>query len=204
MVVTLVAMSVASEGCWPAGFSLHPTDADSLYTLQRYIQDSPKFRRLRQFVAGESPFEEGNTESLFPMVRDLIEEVIMLADAVCATPFGLSQEPYARFNREEAKAIVLDDAGSMLQADALLVWGQGCRPCVMAGDPKESPTVPSYGEMRNGRVANMFSEFAKISQLVHVVRMGWPCFILNGQFGRGGFVARGAQRGGQRGGSRGY
>jgi len=172
------------------GFSLSATDADCLHTLHHHIQDSRKFEGLRQFVAGNTSFseiesntKEANTETPFEMVRGLLEDIIMLADAVCATPFGLSQAPYAKFNRTEAKGVVLDEAGAMLQADALLVWGRGCRPCIMAGDPRQlPPTVMTHGETRNGKVVNMFSEFAKLSQLEHVMRMGWPCFVLNVQF----------------------
>jgi superfamily I DNA and/or RNA helicase len=34
---------------------------------------------------------------------------------------------------------VLDEAGAMSKADAILVWGAECRPCAMAGDEKQLP-----------------------------------------------------------------
>lgn len=96
----------------------------------------------------------------------------MGADTVCHT-FRLELAPYVQLNCEVAKGVVLDEAVPMPQADALLVWGGGCRPCIMAGDPKQlPPVVVSLGEKRDGKVGNMFYHFVKVSQLEHVMKMG--------------------------------
>jgi len=58
----------------------------------------------------------------------------MMADAVSISSHTLSQYPYAEFNAKIAKSVVLE-AGVMLQADAILVWGRWRGPCATAGDP---------------------------------------------------------------------
>ena len=100
----------------------------------RSVETDRKFEGLRQFVAGKISFakvgdytpNDVHAETARQMVRLLLEDIVMAADALCATPFGLSQAPYAQPNREVAKAVVLVEARSMPQADALLVWGGGC------------------------------------------------------------------------------
>lgn len=45
----------------------------------------------------------------------------------------------------------------------------------MAGDAcQRPPIVMTHLEMRNGRCTNPFSDLARISQLEHVRRSGWP------------------------------
>lgn len=83
--------------------------------------------------------------------------IVESADAVFTTPHLAGEHPYDAANAS-ADAVILDDAQAMLQADAILAWGAGCRPCAMAGDPEQMPpTVMTCGEKRGGRCANMFS-----------------------------------------------
>lgn len=105
-------------------------------------------------------------------------KIIMQADAVCTTPHlaGDDQLPYYTYNRECAKAVVPEDAGAMHVADALQVWGPGCRPCVLGGDGQQVPAAIMGRELRNGLAANMFHEQARLSVLAKLERSGWPSF----------------------------
>src|SRR5262249_12976611 len=141
--------------------------------------------------AGEIDFDEveaktpkgARSDSAPALVRDLLIFIIQAARAVCTTPHASGDQVYAEFNAKKAKGVIMDEAGAMLQADALLVWGQGCRPCAKAGDPRQlPPTVMSHGEKREGRCANMFSDLARVSELEQERRSGWPCFVLNVQY----------------------
>ncbi|EAQ84087.1 hypothetical protein CHGG_10491 [Chaetomium globosum CBS 148.51] len=71
----------------------------------------------------------------------------------------------------------------MHEADALLVWGPGCRPCVLAGDERQlTPTVMRHGESRQGRIVNVYSHQSKASVLEKLRRSGWQRFILTTQY----------------------
>jgi len=172
-------------------FQLGAADPKCLHDLREHVTAGRHYEGLRKFTAGDISFSEVESctpdgamkDTSFQLVMGLIEDIIMMADAVCTTPFGSSQDLYQKFNNKVAKGIILDEAGAMLQADALLVWGPGCRPCAMAGDPRQlPPTVMTHNEFRDGKCANVFSELARVSQLEQVRRSGWPCFVLNVQF----------------------
>jgi hypothetical protein len=90
---------------------------------------------------------------------------------------------YAAFNKI-AKAVVLDDAGAVLQADALQVWDEGCRVCVLAGDEKQLPPkfmTMSKTDKKTGMATNSFAQLARVSVLEQLKRTGWPCFVLTQQ-----------------------
>lgn len=83
------------------------------------------------------------------VVRDLIAEVIASADAVCTTPYTSDEKVYELFKPTIARGVVLDEAGAMHQADAMQVWGPGCRPCVLAGDERQLPPAVMTDGQRN-------------------------------------------------------
>ncbi|SPN96528.1 uncharacterized protein DNG_00054 [Cephalotrichum gorgonifer] len=170
-------------------FSLAPSDPVHLHNLRQEFLTKAKYEGLRRFVAGGLPFRGGSASALdsairvpaFELVKELITAVIMGADAVCTTPLGSAEPVYSRYKEKVAKGIVLDDAGAMLQADALLVWGYGCRPCAMGGGPNQiTPAMATCGEVRGQKVVNMFSDLAKVSELEQLKRTGWPCFLIDG------------------------
>lgn len=144
---------------------------------------------LRLWLAGNISFSEiedktpsEKLEGSANLVRSLLARIVESADAVCTTPYTAAEHPFDKANAS-ADAVILDDAHAMLQADALLAWGAGCRPCAMAGDPEQMPpTVMTNGEKRNGRCANMFSQFARVSVLDQLRYTGWLCFPLDTQF----------------------
>jgi len=85
------------------GFSLAASDLEALRPLQCSVETDRKFEGLLPFVAGQISFAEVgdytpndvHAEPARQMVRRLLEDIVMAADAVCATPFGLNQAPYA-------------------------------------------------------------------------------------------------------------
>jgi len=166
-------------------FQLTADDPKCLHDLREQVVADALYEGLRKFAAGEISYDEfqSSTPAASQLILDLVKTIIMMADAVCTTPFCSSQDPYSKFNSNVAKGIILDEAGAMWQADALLVWGRGCRPCAMAGDPRQlPPVVMSHNEFRKGKCENAFSDLARVSQLEQVRRSGWPCFVLNVQF----------------------
>ncbi|ROT34490.1 hypothetical protein SODALDRAFT_353804 [Sodiomyces alkalinus F11] len=110
----------------------------------------------------------------------VMTSLVMRADVVCTTPFASTSAPYTRF-KTAARAVAMDEAGAMDRTDALIVWGNTCRPCVMAGDPKQlPPTVMSAGDVdAKGYHLNRFSEDGKISILEFALRSGWPMYALH-------------------------
>jgi len=161
--------------------------------------DPPQLQRLRTRLGemqGETwaKFREwldndGQNVS-FPMDGDLyncvsssIGSLVVHADAVCTTPLVSATKPWVDFNLQLANAVVLDEAGAMLQADALLVWGAGCRPCVMGGDPLQRPTVLSFGvRTADDHATNPFAFQMRTSILEFIQRSGYPCFVLNTEY----------------------
>ncbi|KAK0616014.1 hypothetical protein B0T17DRAFT_601884 [Bombardia bombarda] len=114
-------------------------------------------------------------------VKEVLGLVIMAANAVCTTPNVSGDEYHADYNRNGCQGyIVLDGAGAMLQADALLVWGYGFRPCLLAGDPNQVPSaIMTSGKTKNGRALNAFAQLGNISALKQIQRFSWPCFVLD-------------------------
>lgn len=74
-------------------------------------------------------------------------------------PHAAGDKRYADFNGT-AEAVVLDEAGSMLQPDTLLVWGNGLRPCFMVGDEKQ--VLPTDTRQH---LINPFASLSKVSVL---------------------------------------
>lgn len=143
---------------------------------------------MRRFVVGEIKFAEipGSDEGMntpagpdapispTKLLRTLLVSIVNAADAVCTTPHASWDRPYKAFN-EASDAAILDEAGAMCKADALIVWGTQCRPCVMAGDEKQlAPLI-----MNPNR--NRFAAEGRTSILEHLKRSGYPCLILTEQ-----------------------
>lgn len=106
--------------------------------------------------------------------RALIIRVLSIADFVCTTPYA-SQYRWFKHVAEAADAIVLDEAGAMCMADALMVWGTQCRPCAMAGDERQ--LAPAVME----RERNRFCDQAAVSVLEHFQKTSNATFVLTRQ-----------------------
>jgi hypothetical protein len=172
------------------GYELAETDPQQLHDLRKEFLEKAHYDTLRLWLKGEldSGFRgqrDGTLDTRSPceIAEELMVQIINKANAVCSTPHLASQPPYRLYNMDVAKGVVLDEAGAMHEADALLVWGPGCRPCVLAGDGRQLlPAVFTHGERRQGRIVNVYSNQSKVSVLEKLRRSGWPCFILTTQY----------------------
>lgn len=159
-----------------------------LAEIKKCIREDPKYEGLCVWVDSKdsldiSTIHGGGTRAVEELVLDLLTRVVLAADVVLTTPHASGDSQYAAFNKT-AKAVVLDEAGAMLQADALQVWGEGCRVCVLAGDEKQlQPTVMTIHktDKKTGMATNSFAQLARVSVLEHLKRTGWPCFVLTRQ-----------------------
>lgn len=163
-------------------------DPYALVSLRNQVRKTMLFAELDsytrqqkqgQFTAKQlSQTPEVNRSELYKVMAHLVRR----ADVVCTTPFTSTSEPYTRF-KAAVPAVVMDEAGAMDRTDALIVWGNRSRPCVMAGDPKQlPPTVMSASDVdRNGHPLNRFSEDGRISILEFALRSGWPMYALHTQ-----------------------
>ena len=178
------------------GYELAVEDPESLHLMRVKYLTEPRYHNLRQFVRGvlgfyasqpSAPDCKETLEEAWKAANHLLSAIVLEADAVCTTPYLSRQTPYSYYNQDHARGVVLDEAGAMSVADAVMVMGFGCRPVVLAGEGGSLPLpVSTHGQTRDGRIVNMFSQQAKISVLIKLQRSGWPCFILTNQDGRGG------------------
>jgi hypothetical protein len=172
------------------GYELAEIDPQQLHDLRKEFLRKAHYDTLRLWLEGKlhSDFREQrdgtlDTRSPCGIAEELMVQIIMRANAVCSTPHLASQSPYRLYNKDQAKGVVLDEAGAMHQSDALLVWGPGCRPCVLAGDQRQLlPMVMTHGERRQGQIINVYSHQGKVSVLEKLRRSGWPSFILTTQY----------------------
>jgi len=164
------------------GYGLESNDPDAIFELRISFLEDPRFESLRRYLEGRLGWRQplaGGGDAPLNAARNLLKAVVMRAQAVCTTPQTcVDGNAYAKFNGDVAKGVVLDDAGAMHTADALHIWGWGCRPCVLAGDPTQPQPVfvKTHERYREGQCMNIFSKYGKLSVLKRVERVGWPCF----------------------------
>ncbi|MBE3041659.1 hypothetical protein IMZ48_03575, partial [Candidatus Bathyarchaeota archaeon] len=87
------------------------------------------------------------------MIRDLVALIMKSADAMCTTPYKSDEKEYRAFNKDEAGAVILDEAGAMLQVDALLAWGGGWLPYLCDGRRRQAAAPDSNVGQRQARGA---------------------------------------------------
>lgn len=163
-------------------FRLEATDGTTLLTLRHAFVSEGKYAGLRKFVKARARTGSRTRARAEAQIRELFAEIVMNADAICTIPHTSGEPVYADYNANVAKGVAFADAGAMWQADALLIWGKGMRPAVMAGDPKRArPNVLMHNKARKGKAINLFSNLARVSELEQVTRGGWPCFRLKAQ-----------------------
>ncbi len=151
-----------------------------IFALREKFEKEEYFDSLRKFKEGRLGWEEkpaGGGKAPCAVAETLLEAVVMSAKVVCTTPqICHPKNIYGRYNAQKAKGVVLDDAGAMHAADALPIWGWGCRPCLLAGDPQRV-FVRAHNQTRNGRCMNAFSQYGRVSVLERMEKIGWPCFV---------------------------
>lgn len=158
-------------------FQLRPKDNARVHGLQERFLQEDQNRGFRMLAAGEIELREvanhqpQGAAKPMDLVRELLYEVVMWADAVCTTPHVAGEVTYLAYNKKIATATVLDEAGAM------------------SGDERQlPPTVMTMGETREGKCANMFARYARVSILEHAKRSGWPCLPGTEHPGRAHFL----------------
>ncbi|KAF4982633.1 hypothetical protein FZEAL_1782 [Fusarium zealandicum] len=189
-----------------ANFDLDPLDDPALFRIREAFETEDQYAGLRSFVVGDTTWEDleepakesakkrkptvplaqpesASAQSALPepqtadQIYHLFEVILRTARAICTMPHMSDENPYRKF-KDQADAIVLDEAGEMWKADALLVWGDTFRPIAMAGDEKQSPAVMSILQKKDGYYVNRFEAHARTSILEHLARTGHACFVL--------------------------
>ncbi|CAK7225828.1 hypothetical protein SCUCBS95973_005994 [Sporothrix curviconia] len=157
------------------GYELAAQVKPGLHDISQRFLESDYYSDLRLLVAGEHvPDAEDGKPSHRSKFRNLMITILATADFVCTTPYASKSKPYRSF-AAAADAVVLDEAGCMCLADAIMVWGTQCRPCAMAGDVRQFP--PAVMD----RDRNRFYDQAAVSVLDHFQKTSNPTFVLNRQ-----------------------
>ncbi|KAM0337787.1 hypothetical protein ACHAPU_011514 [Fusarium lateritium] len=165
-----------------ADFDLHACDNPVLYTLRQEFLRWPLYQDLRDLVdrkGMEVALEESIDDRRVKQIKGFLEYIAKSASLLCATPHTIRSKPYHKV-ADAAKAVILDEAGAMHKADAIMVIGDYLRPTVMAGDPKQlPPTVMSASDrFSDSTYVNAFALHGRVSILEHVQRTGHACFVL--------------------------
>lgn len=113
----------------------------------------------------------------------LMGPIAFAADALCTTPALSSQQPYCTFRDTIAKAVAVDEAGSISRPDLYTVWGNTLSPCLLGGDEKQlSPALMTSKEKDgSGNYINRHAPDGKISPLLFFKSTGWPVYRLRVQ-----------------------
>ncbi|KAF0641432.1 hypothetical protein FPSE5266_02213 [Fusarium pseudograminearum] len=154
----------------------------SCYVSTLADDDSKALHSLRDDLA-----KRNDMESLRKLVADfetLVNRIIEAADILCTIP--TLAEPEERFSDckvKTARAIAIDEAGSMSRADLYSVWGNTLLPCLLAGDEKQlTPVVITMHDLySDGSSINRFGPDGKISPLEFVKTSGWSVYRLRTQ-----------------------
>lgn len=176
-------------------YQLEPGDPAQLQQLRTRLgqRDGDSYEHFRNWVDSNGKVNQfPSYKQLTDTITTILSDLVNCADAVCTTPWVSATSPYQQYNQQQVKTVMLDETGAMVQADALLVWGVGCRPCVMGGDPQQlQPTVLSQGIKRAAgeHTTRPFALQMQRSVLERIQIRGFPCFVLNTQnrIVKGGF-----------------
>lgn len=176
---------------------LHSNDSRILHELWDQLQN-PELDALRDVAIGRISWAEYVTNSAVDraFIRMMFSSLIAHADFLCLTPAITTLGEYAKFKREKAQGIVLDEASSVDRADLMCVWGNTLLPCFLIGDPRQLPPtvwserVNDSGENRRHRLLGD----AKVSAFEWIQGSGIRTFRLRTQLRMAddlfGYVAR--------------
>jgi hypothetical protein len=176
-------------------------DPEVLQTISDNIGgrfDDLRYLSEKDFASRQRLINDDRQQLREPLLT-VLDEIILGADVVCTTPAMAGNEPYASYNRQ-ARAVAFDNANSLSRVDAIMLWGNTGRPCVMAGDPKlTGPTIkmtdrreqPWEADSDDGwfpsRPAkhwypyNRMADEASVSLLDWTRQLGWDELVLDTQ-----------------------
>lgn len=170
-------------GCPGAGRELGSEDSHHLHEMQAEANDNKDLECIRQLAANKIQWGDfmrlGGLNS--SVVKALLEEIIRRADGVFGTPALLSstEDVYAEV-RNQAKGVIIDEAGAISRADFASVHGNTLLPLLCAGDEKQlSPTRLTLETKDDAdNFLNRHASDGKISGLEWLKLQGFPTFRL--------------------------
>ncbi|CZT11018.1 uncharacterized protein RAG0_15315 [Rhynchosporium agropyri] len=106
------------------------------------------------------------------------KEIVGGADFVFSTCITAGSK-WARQFRHECDFVFLDEAGSITEAEALILW-KGDKPLVLGGDTKQLPPPCLSSSMKHveGSAVNGFSDQVKYPILERLCDIGFPFYLI--------------------------
>lgn len=156
----------------------------ALWLLRQDVRVYSSLESLRQVAAGECSWNDFLDEHMTDdEMLEFLAAVIDAADILCATASQLDAAVYKLWKKTKARAVAVDEAGSMNRPDLYGVWGNTGIPIFLSGDDRQfSPLVLSKTEVdRNGDPVHRFVEDGQLSQLRVLQSMGMPVYRLKQQ-----------------------
>lgn len=167
-----------------------------LLSLRDSLATCNQIAGLRSLASGKITHEEylAGRKCSKNNFRDLQRKVASCASVICTTPEASANSFFEPLKRT-SDVSVLSAAGAMCRADAITVWGNACRPCIIIGDWKQmEPAMLSsqdrfclgddYSHLtgQSGLPRNRFVKDGEASILEHVMRTGHPVWNLDHQY----------------------
>ncbi|POR35972.1 Putative DNA helicase [Tolypocladium paradoxum] len=115
--------------------------SQALIDIKRFIDGKKEFENICSLARGDMTWEEYNDgEGGCPVasLREVMYKIGFSASVIATTPAVANSGFFHKLNRL-SDVVVLDEAGAMTRADAISVWGNTGRPCVLAGDTNQLP-----------------------------------------------------------------
>lgn len=120
---------------------LSAEDAQVLHDMQQDIFERRGLEPIRDRIMENTTWEQylatGNHK---PQILSLLDELIQVAEFVCATPACSENDANVQeWKATKAMGVLIDEAGNMNRSDLACVWGNCLLPCFLVGDTKQFP-----------------------------------------------------------------
>lgn len=161
------------------------------------LENSPGYRRLCEFVAGNMTWGEANVNDrgdkrtpdsqetrlnneISPQptakkaLRDIIKQVLPLVNILICTTAAAASGNYTEF-LEKADVCVVEEAGAMSCPEVFAGWRGIGQVLIASGD------TPQFGPFELGYAKHKFQEYVYTSTLDMIKTAGYPIFQLNTQ-----------------------
>ncbi|KAH0598380.1 hypothetical protein MHUMG1_03678 [Metarhizium humberi] len=170
----------------PAVRQLGPHDKESLHAIREKCDKDGSLAVLSKVAMGIIEWERYKRRGLEVIdgrdspVRRLMTSILSVADVIATTPYLACKKPFCDWRKREARGFIFDEAANMNRPDLLCVWGNTCKPCLLAGDEKQLPPTVMTKQERDGfgNSLNRFAGDGAISPIHHFKSMGWPIYRL--------------------------
>ena len=174
-------------------YDLDQNQSLELCNIRRILNEDKRYKDVRDVLNGmriQTVIERRIDEQKdWPSVEGLIKQamlrIALAADIIVSTTHGSLERFTKFFNKEIAKATVIDEAGCVHDAEAIIPWRQS-RPLFVGGDINQLPP-PVMSKNKKKTIgtkqvpANVFSRHYSISFLEKIMLNGWPCLVLDEQ-----------------------